>query len=261
MTAEYKIRTQLTENDRALAHITIRVEKHMFIDKRKMEVLRRAADGVTGIEEMLEASESVLKLLGLERPETMLLGLESDWKPISEKAAEQVVDKFYQAEPSFSASLQGGARDGSLLIQAGNASMSIPLNKDQAQRDKDQLERLRQYCVDHPPEHKGDVQRAVEAIKQAGTVSSATYTAGVVCLEGVAEGAAEGAIGGPEGTVFGAALGCIGKVALALGTFIKMVEHYEKEMKDEQDMRDRERACSSNDGLDYSMVERVNSTC
>lgn len=251
MTAEYKIRTQVSEANASLAHITIRLEKHLFIDANSVETLKNVGDGVQGVSELLKVSDGVLKNLGIEDPKTFLLGLETDWQPLSEAGAEELLDRYYQVAPTFTASLQGGARDGSLLINLGKASMVTGLSKAQAQADKDTLERLAQYCHDHPPRTPNDVKNAVQGVVGVGVATTGIVAMGQTCLEG---GVAAGLVG--------AAIGCIAGIVGALETFLGLVDAAEKQQEHDRDMRDRERVCGPQaGGPSDAMIDRMSRTC
>lgn len=137
--------------DHALVHLVVRSEKHLFIDSSTLRILRGAVEGngqsddsywynlIGGMDMMLGRFP--------EQPDPMLLGLESPWKPLPDKACDEILHQYYVQEGGqFRVSMFGDGHGASLLLAAGAASVAIPIAPSEASRTVGEMNALHGIC-------------------------------------------------------------------------------------------------------------------
>ena len=260
MSAEYKVNVKVGAGDSSMVHVTIRTEKHLFIDRHTVSDLAAAVEEAHQSNDTywFELVEGVRALLARypELPDPTVLGLESPWRRLSDFAADEVLDRFYRKEgDKLRLSMSGDARGASLLFTAGAASISVPVSPGEASRFAVEMSALKKICDDGIQQGKSSADTAadVKAGIAVGAVITGAGKAAYDCTAAVLS----------DGLDVRSAAACAGDAVTVAAGFAGMVADAErraaaaeKERIDHQ--RDFERCGRPIDGnkVDIDRVER-----
>lgn len=261
MSAEYKVNMKVGEGGNSLVHLTIRTEKHLFLDRRTIPVLKGAIeeehqsddslwfDLVYGVETLLSRYP--------ERPDPTILGLESPWRSLPSVAAEKILERYYQKEgDSLRFSMSGDARGATILLTIGAASLQVSVAPAEAQQFLKESTALKELCAEGVRQGKTspDIAADARAALAGGAVLTGAGKAAYDCAAAVVS----------EGTDVRSTVSCLGDLVTIGAGYVGLIADAErraaaaaKERADHQ--RDFERCSAPIDGnkVDIDRVERA----